>query len=88
MKRFAIAALGAGLMLATSVAAQPAPPAPAAAPMPQIVREYTPAAFIVCSGLQASPWRLEDYEPPHTHPEPPSDKLLTDFFVPIRMYVL
>jgi hypothetical protein len=46
---------------------------------------YTPVAFTICAHRYRG--HIEGVENPHTHPEAPSDKLLSDFFCPVCLHI-
>ncbi|MDE2029051.1 MAG: hypothetical protein KGI97_00640 [Alphaproteobacteria bacterium] len=47
---------------------------------------HAETAVEVCAWrIARCPWRIEEIETPHGHPEPPSDKILCDFFCPVTL---
>lgn len=43
---------------------------------------YPPTAYDLCAKKIARETEFEGVEDPHTHPEPPTDGILVDFFCP------
>ena len=51
----------------------------------ELLMLYPSVVFVVCARRGKS--HIEGLEDPHTHPEPPSDKILSDYFVPVMLRI-